>query len=106
MEEGGEHKMRKELVGALIMLLLVFTVAATYRFTLSEYQEECYEYLTELYNYTYEQCTGGYYYYSNIFYGNDNVNWINPVPSCKNITTIAVRTSDRCLKYHLVRYAR
>jgi hypothetical protein len=88
------------LVGFLLGLILLVSVGATYRFVLSEYQEECYEYdqIPVVKNWTWQDyndysCCLGYNLYckceiiNKTYYYNSTIN-------------------GDCKKYHLVRYAK
>jgi hypothetical protein len=86
------------LVGLLLGITLLISVAATYRFSLSEYQEECYEYnqIPVVKNWTWQT-------YSSCCWAMDM--WC----PCKVINTTYYYNSTidgSCKKYHLVRYAK
>ena len=81
------------------MILLV--IGAGYKFYLSQYQEECYQYATENYiaNYSYQDWKDG----------NKCINpsgWWNL--NCSIVTKYyyfnSTKFTDKCIKYHLVRY--
>ena len=88
------------IIGMCILLLLV--TGAGYKFYLSQYEEECYQYAIEnyVYNYSYEDYEDGAY-----CIGDTSGYWgLN----CSIVTKYwyfnSTRFTDKCVKYHLVRY--
>jgi hypothetical protein len=88
------------LMGLLLGIILILVMGATYKFYLSDYTEECYEYdkIPATSNFTWQDwndyscCLG----------------WGGMFCSCKIINkTITYNTTidGACRKYHLVRYA-
>jgi hypothetical protein len=83
-------------------ILFVLCIGATYyTFNLRDYKEECFEYVKENYtaNWSYSDYKDGNYCYIPSGYWGLN---------CSIVTKYwfynSTRDSDKCLKYHLVRY--
>ena len=83
-----------------ILALSLALVSAAYRFQLSQYEEECYQYTTEKYlaNLSFPQYADG----TNCYFYN-NFRKLNC--SIKYIFYNSTRFTDKCSKYHLVRKA-
>ena len=85
-----------------LCILIVLLIGAGYRFYLSQYQEECYQYATETYvtNFSYKDYKHGAY-----CIGDTSGYWgLN----CSIVTKYryfnSTKFTDKCIKYHLVRY--
>ena len=88
---------------AVLLILLFVLIAGTYRFSLKDYEEECYLYKTEKFvtNYSFNDYVHGKY-----CIGDRSGYWgLN----CSIITKYAfynsTRFTEECIKYHLVRKA-
>lgn len=79
----------------ILILIAILLIAGTYKFSLSDYEEECFQYLTIWKNFTYQD----YSSYSDCLD-------ISIYSKCRIINksfSIPVINKDICVKYHLVR---
>lgn len=90
---------------ALCVLFISFMFLASgagKRFYLSQYQEECYQYATQTYvaNWSYQDWKAG----SNCVRDTSGWNILNCNIVTKYYYFNTTRFTDKCVKYHLVRY--
>jgi len=84
------NKINWFLCGIFVVLLL----GAGYKFSLSEYEEECLEYKQVPFNITWKFCD------------TTNIWCYTCKPNCYNYTTTYHNQTKECIKYHLVRNVR
>jgi len=91
----------KGLALSLIVIFMFFATSSGYKFYLSQYQEECYQYATQIYvaNYTYQDWKDGSKCISQMDWWNLDCSIVT-----KYIYFNSTRFTDECVKYHLVRY--
>lgn len=107
--------MKKILIGFGLCILFVLLIGAGYKFSLSQYQEECFEYKIVYYNQTYCEGIGDFKglkipAYNNqslpcceeggrILLGNTSIKYCFGMPANETLW----KYSNQCAKYHLVR---
>ena len=86
---------------SILLILLFALIAGTYRFSLKDYEEECYQYKTEdfLANYSFKDYVSGRY-----CIGDRSGYWgLNCSIITKRVFYNSTRFTGECIKYHLVR---